>query len=127
MSNNKSKNPVVASLSGAIAGGMEAVAVWPMETIKTNLQLGTMKKHYSGMIGGFRYHIGQSGFFSLYRGLTPILLGSIPKAGIRFGGFNAIKNKMADENGECSPLQNLAAGMMAGYDILKNLQIYRGY
>ena len=31
-------NANYSSLSGAIAGGLEAVAIWPMEMIKTNLQ-----------------------------------------------------------------------------------------
>lgn len=114
MSVKKSNNPVVASLSGAIAGGLEAVAIWPMEMIKTNLQLGTMNKHYNGMLSGFRYHIKSDGFFSLYRGLTPVLMGSIPKAGVRFGGFDILKKILSDENGKTSPIRNLAAGVGAG-------------
>ena len=110
----KSKNPVVATLSGAIAGGIEATCVWPMETIKTNLQLGTMKQHYSGMLGGFRYHITEAGVLSLYRGLAPVLIGSIPKAGIRFGGYEMIKSKMVGDAGQATALVNLAAGMCAG-------------
>ncbi len=48
---NKSSNPIVASASGAIAGGIETCFIWPMEMIKTNLQLGTMRHHYTGMVG----------------------------------------------------------------------------
>ena len=114
MATKKSKNPLVATLSGSIAGGIEATCVWPMETIKTNLQLGTMKQHYTGMLSGFRYHITQVGVGSLYRGLAPVLVGSLPKAGIRFGGFEYVKSKLADENGKTGPLQNLGAGMVAG-------------
>lgn len=114
MSVKKSKNPVVSTLSGAIAGGIEAVCVWPMETIKTNLQLGTMRQHYTGMYSGFRYHIATDGYLSLYRGLVPVLLGSLPKAGIRFGGFDFFKSKLQLEDGNMSPMRNLAAGMMAG-------------
>ncbi len=65
-------------------------------------------------VGGFRYHVQKDGFCSLYRGLAPVLFGSIPKAGIRFGGFDILKKKLADENGKASPLRNLAAGMGAG-------------
>ncbi|EEY66480.1 tricarboxylate transporter, putative [Phytophthora infestans T30-4] len=110
----KSKNPMVATTAGAIAGGIEILTIWPMEMIKTNLQLGTMRAQYTGMIGGFRYHVQTDGVGSLYRGLAPVLLGSIPKAGIRFGVFDYIKQRLADENGKTSAMRNLAAGMIAG-------------
>ncbi|KAF1334532.1 Tricarboxylate transporter, partial [Globisporangium splendens] len=111
---NKSKNPMVATTAGAIAGGIETFVIWPMEMIKTNLQLGTMRNNYTGMISGFRYHIRQDGFLSLYRGLAPVLIGSIPKAGIRFGAFDFLKQRFADENGQTTAMRNLAAGMVAG-------------
>ncbi|KAG1704067.1 hypothetical protein DVH05_006080 [Phytophthora capsici] len=110
----KSKNPMVATTAGAIAGGIETLTIWPMEMIKTNLQLGTMRTQYTGMISGFRYHVQTDGVESLYRGLAPVLVGSIPKAGIRFGAFDFIKQRLADENGKTSAMRNLAAGMMAG-------------
>jgi solute carrier family 25 citrate transporter 1 len=110
----KSKNPMVATTAGAIAGGIETLTIWPMEMIKTNLQLGTMRAQYTGMLGGFRYHVQTDGVGSLYRGLAPVLVGSIPKAGIRFGAFDYIKRRLADENGTTSAVRNLAAGMMAG-------------
>ena len=39
MSVRKSSNPLVATGAGAIAGGVETLAVWPMEFVKTQLQL----------------------------------------------------------------------------------------
>lgn len=113
-SNGKSKNPMVATTAGAIAGGIETFVIWPMEMIKTNLQLGTMRHQYTGMLSGFRYHIHTDGFFSLYRGLAPVLIGSVPKAGIRFGAFDFLKRRFADENGKTTAMRNLGAGMAAG-------------
>ncbi len=78
-------NPLIA---GCISGGIEATAVWPMEFIKTQLQLGGKSGKalpYNGMISGLTYTVKTTGFMSLYRGLAPTLVGSIPKAGIRFG------------------------------------------
>ncbi|KAF4315622.1 hypothetical protein BBO99_00009250 [Phytophthora kernoviae] len=111
---SKSKNPVVATTAGAIAGGIETLAVWPMEMIKTNLQLGSMRAQYTGMLAGVRYHVRTDGVGSLYRGLTPVLLGSLPKAGVRFGAFDLVKAQLADENGKISATHNFAAGMIAG-------------
>jgi solute carrier family 25 citrate transporter 1 len=58
-----------------------------MEYIKTQLQLGGKGNPlpYNGMISGLTYTVRSTGFLSLYRGLAPTLVGSIPKAGIRFG------------------------------------------
>ncbi|GLD95281.1 hypothetical protein PINS_up003925 [Pythium insidiosum] len=113
MASKKSRNPVVATTAGAVAGGIETMVIWPMEMIKTNMQLGTMRQHYTGMLGGFQYHLRTGGPISLYRGLAPVLVGSIPKAGIRFGAFDFFKHRFAGAHGE-TPLRNLAAGMLAG-------------
>lgn len=69
--------------AGCIAGGIEATTVWPMEFIKTQLQLNAKggKLPYNGMISGITYTVKSTGFLSLYRGLAPTLIGSIPKAG----------------------------------------------
>ncbi|CAK4657133.1 hypothetical protein LEN26_020254 [Aphanomyces euteiches] len=110
----KHAHPGVPVVAGAIAGGIEMCSIWPMEMIKTNLQLGTMKSHYNGMLAGFRYHIATDGVLSLYRGLAPVLVGSLPKAGLRFGAFDYIKRLLADKDGKSSTMRNLAAGLSAG-------------
>jgi hypothetical protein len=38
-SSGKKKNATAALITGSIAGGIEATAVWPMEYMKTQLQL----------------------------------------------------------------------------------------
>lgn len=112
------KNPLLAMSAGCIAGGIEATVVWPMEYIKTQLQLQSKTKGavlpYRGMIGGLRYTVQTTGFFSLYRGLAPTLIGSIPKAGIRFGLNAVIKDKLRDAEGKLTPGKNFVAGLGAG-------------
>ena len=51
---------------------------------------------------------------SLYRGLAPTLMGSFPKAGIRFGLNSVIKEKLRDENGKLTVGKNFIAGLGAG-------------
>jgi solute carrier family 25 citrate transporter 1 len=72
----KSANPLVSLTSGCIAGGIECVAVWPMEYIKTQLQLqkGGQKPPFTGVISGLTYTVRTTGFFSLYRGLGVTLV-----------------------------------------------------
>lgn len=114
----KSKNPVTAMAAGCVAGGIEATAVWPMEYIKTQLQLQSKAKGaklpYTGMISGLTYTVRTTGVLSLYRGLAPTLIGSIPKAGIRFGLNSVIKDLLRDKDGKLTPGKNFLAGLGAG-------------
>lgn len=67
------------------------------------------------MISGLTYTVRTTGFFSLYRGLAPTLIGSIPKAGIRFGMNAWCKEKLRDpQTGQLTPAQNFLAGLAAG-------------
>jgi len=115
---SKTKNPLTPLAAGCIAGAVEATAVWPMEFIKTQLQLQSKVKGvslpYTGMISGLSYTIRTTGFLSLYRGLAPTLIGSIPKAGIRFGLNSVIKEALRDKNGNLTPAKNFIAGLGAG-------------
>jgi hypothetical protein len=47
--------------------------------------------HYEG---GVSHVFKEEGVFALYRGLTPILLGAVPKAGIRFGSNTFFNEKI---------------------------------
>ena len=89
-----------------------------MEYIKTQLQLQSRVKGaalpYTGMISGLTYTVRTTGFLSLYRGLAPTLVGSIPKAGIRFGLNAFFKDNLKDKDGKLTPGKNFLAGMGAG-------------
>ena len=102
--------------AGCISGGVECISVWPMEFIKTQLQLksATSPLPYSGMISGLTWTVKNNGFLGLYRGLAPTLAGSIPKAGIRFGLNAEFKRLLKGPDGKLNPGQNFAAGMGAG-------------
>lgn len=104
----KNRKTVVSLTTGSIAGGVECICgeldlrdnfecdeitiiilclVWPMEYIKTQLQLikpvAGVKPPFTGVVDGLTYTVKTTGFLSLYRGLSVTLAGSIPKAGIR--------------------------------------------
>merc|ERR1712086_237143 len=65
-------------------------------------------------ISGVVYTVKTLGFFALYYGLTPTLLGSIPKAGIRFGVFSWLSRLLQDDEGTLSIGNCFLAGCMAG-------------
>ena len=58
--------------------------------------------------------VRDKGFFGLYKGLPPLLYGSVPKNAVRFGAFDFFKNRLVDENGKLSQGRTLLAGLGAG-------------
>ena len=115
----KSSNPWVSLTTGCIAGGIECVTVWPMEFIKTQLQLQKrvpgVAPPFNGVLSGLAYTVRTTGFLSLYNGLGVTLVGSIPKAGIRFGANAYCKDLLKDKKtGKLNMGQQFMAGMGAG-------------
>lgn len=119
MTAKKKPTTTISLLAGCIAGGIEATCVWPMEYMKTQLQLQSSVKvggspKFTGVYSGIIYTVRTTGFFSLYRGLAPTLIAAFPKAGIRFGVNQQFKTMMMDENGKLTPAKNFLAGAGAG-------------
>lgn len=61
---------------------------YPTEFVKTTLQLSGSGNRVS-MLTCVRDTIRTHGVFGLYRGMAPLLIGSIPKQGTRWGAFEA--------------------------------------
>ncbi|CRK98112.1 CLUMA_CG011480, isoform A [Clunio marinus] len=71
-------------------------------------------KRYDGIVDCVKKTVKERGFFGLYRGLSVLLYGSIPKSAVRFGGFEQIKIYLVDEEGNLSGGGKLIAGLGAG-------------
>ena len=73
-------------LAGGLAGGIEICITYPTEYVKTQLQLDEKANppKYKGMMDCGKQTYQQRGFFGLYRGLSVLLVGSIPKAAVRY-------------------------------------------
>lgn len=71
--------------SGGIAGGLEIMITFPTEYVKTQLQLDerAAKPRYKGPLNCVAVTVKEHGFFGLYRGLSSLVYGSIPKASVR--------------------------------------------
>jgi solute carrier family 25 citrate transporter 1 len=118
---NKKATATAKGLAGAISGGVETMCVWPLESIKTRLQLtrraakaGGQPPPFTGMVSCFRYTVKTTGFLSLYHGMAPVLVGSIPKAGFRFGVFERLNQLFVKPDGTTNALRTLVAGTSAG-------------
>ncbi|XP_073990646.1 mitochondrial citrate transporter scheggia isoform X2 [Rhodnius prolixus] len=101
---------------GGITGGIEICITYPTEYVKTQLQLdekgGT--KQYTGIIDCVKKTVKKHGFFGLYRGLSVLVYGSIPKSAVRFGAFETFKQASLDERGNLSLYARALCGLGAG-------------
>lgn len=112
----RKKHPGKAIMAGGLAGGLEVCCTFPTEYVKTQLQLdahATVPK-YTGVSNCVSLTVKEHGFFGLYRGISSLLYGSIPKASVRFATYEFLRNNFADEKGKMSQVQTLASGLGAG-------------
>jgi len=76
--------PFVANFAaGAIAGVSEILTFYPLDVVKTRMQLETGKSKH-GLVGTLRSIIREEGAGRLYRGLVPPLLLEAPKRAVKF-------------------------------------------
>lgn len=103
-------------VAGGITGGIEICITYPTEFVKTQLQLDEKggQKKYTGIIDVVRKTLKSHGFFGLYRGLSVLIYGSIPKAAVRFGAFETFKGLLMDETGKLGPTGRAMCGLGAG-------------
>ena len=119
-------------VAGGATGALNISIVYPTEFVKTQLQLDEGKKvlkaHstvvdltqksgyksratkllvdtikiYSGSKDVVKKTIENKGFRGMYKGCSILMMGSVPMYAVRFGVFDALKDKFADENGNLS-------------------------
>ncbi|KAI2627089.1 mitochondrial 2-oxodicarboxylate carrier 1 [Hypomontagnella submonticulosa] len=74
--------------AGAVAGISEILTMYPLDVVKTRVQLQTGKgagaDAYTGMLDCFQKIIRNEGFSRLYRGITAPILMEAPKRAIKF-------------------------------------------
>ncbi|KAI4479027.1 PREDICTED: putative tricarboxylate transport protein, mitochondrial [Polistes canadensis] len=104
-------------IAGGITGGIEICITYPTEYVKTQLQLDGKSgagKEYTGIWDCVTKTVKTRGFFGLYRGLSVLLYGSIPKSAVRFGAFESVKKRLVDTDGNLNAQRKLLAGLCAG-------------
>ncbi|VDD86890.1 unnamed protein product [Enterobius vermicularis] len=101
---------------GGLTGGIEICITFPTEYVKTQLQLDerSAKPKFKGPIDCVKQTVRTKGFFGLYRGLSVLIYGSIPKSAFRFGTFEFLKSHAVDEKGNLPPVMRLLCGLGAG-------------
>ena len=101
-------------IAGGITGGIEICITYPTEYVKTQLQLDEKVGKYKGIIDCGRQTVRERGVAGLYRGLSVLVYGSIPKSAVRFGSFEHFKRRMVDDKGNLTPGSRLLCGLGAG-------------
>lgn len=83
--------------SGSLAGATAVLLTYPLDFARAQLamQANSPSSHltarYKGPFDVLINHPKKYGFFSLYRGLGPTIMGGIPYAGLKFGLYEGIK------------------------------------
>ncbi|VDM75525.1 unnamed protein product [Strongylus vulgaris] len=95
---------------------LEICITFPTEYVKTQLQLDerSAKPKFKGIFDCVKQTVQGHGVFGLYRGLSILIYGSIPKSAFRFGTFEYLKGKVKDDRGNLTPFQRLFCGLGAG-------------
>ncbi|CAM9476709.1 unnamed protein product [Chrysoparadoxa australica] len=100
-------------MCGGAAGLVESSVCHPLDTIKTRMQLRASAGSVRGPIMTAQRIITHEGFFSLYKGLTAVMAGIVPKMGVRFTSFDAYKKFLGCSDGVNKGLVFLA-GISSG-------------
>lgn len=107
--------------AGALAGVTELLCLYPLDVVKTRIQLqGKVpvpgQESYNGMIDCFQKIVKTEGFGRLYRGLVPPLMLEAPKRAVKFAANDFWATTYKSLTGSDKLTQNLSllTGMSAG-------------
>ncbi|XP_014484414.1 PREDICTED: calcium-binding mitochondrial carrier protein Aralar1 isoform X2 [Dinoponera quadriceps] len=104
---------------GSIGGAVGATAVYPIDLVKTRMQ----NQRTGSFIGELMYRnsfdcckkvIRHEGFFGLYRGLMPQLMGVAPEKAIKLTVNDFVRDKFMDKNGNLPVYGEILSGACAG-------------
>ncbi|KAI1373511.1 mitochondrial 2-oxodicarboxylate carrier 1 [Hypoxylon crocopeplum] len=88
MSQDKPLPFIYTFAAGAVAGISEILTMYPLDVVKTRVQLqtgkGTGADSYTGMVDCFQKIVRNEGFSRLYRGITAPILMEAPKRATKF-------------------------------------------
>ena len=104
-----------AMIAGAAAGVMEHLAMFPVDTIKTNMQvaLPSYSPHPLSLLQTTRLLVRQQGVLRLYRGVTAVVIGAIPSHAVNYASYEFFKQQFGGHQPGHHVLANAAAGALA--------------
>ncbi|CAM9134855.1 unnamed protein product [Ectocarpus sp. 12 AP-2014] len=106
---NDRKNPVMHLVAGGVAGVVESSCCHPLDTVKTRMQLRIKGGSTKGPLRTASSIITKEGFLALYKGLSAVMMGIVPKMAVRFTSFETYKEWLG-----ASPTGNKGLVFLAG-------------
>nr|XP_053642948.1 mitochondrial coenzyme A transporter SLC25A42-like [Cherax quadricarinatus] len=102
-------------LAGSLAGVTSQFLTYPLDMARARMAV-THKDTYSSLLQVFIKIWRNEGPLTLYKGLTPTLLGVIPYAGTSFAIYETLKKKFKaySERDKPNPLERMMFGAVAG-------------
>ena len=103
-----------AMVAGAAAGVMEHLAMFPVDTIKTNMQVApAYPASPSSLLQTTRLIVREQGVLRLYRGVTAVVVGAIPSHAVNYAVYELFKQKLGGDQPGHHLLANALAGSLA--------------
>lgn len=105
---------------GSVAGAVGATAVYPIDLVKTRMQnqrgTGSVvgELMYKNSFDCFKKVLRYEGFFGLYRGLIPQLIGVAPEKAIKLTVNDFVRDKFTGRDGSIPLFAEVLAGGCAG-------------
>lgn len=106
---------IVDTISGALAGAITAVAVCPLDVLRTRLQIHSPSRKYTGLASGVSLILRKEGAVGFYRGLSPTLIALAPNWAVYFAVYDHLKQSytpLVDESQY--PLVHMCSAIGAG-------------
>uniref|UniRef100_A0A0G2K2J7 Solute carrier family 25 member 12 n=1 Tax=Rattus norvegicus TaxID=10116 RepID=A0A0G2K2J7_RAT len=110
---------------GSVAGAVGATAVYPIDLVKTRMQnqrgTGSVvgELMYKNSFDCFKKVLRYEGFFGLYRGLIPQLIGVAPEKAIKLTVNDFVRDKFTRRDGSIPlPAEILAGGCAGGSQVI---------
>jgi solute carrier family 25 iron transporter 28/37 len=131
-------------VAGAFAGILEHTVMFPVDSIKTRMQIlksstttSAVKSEISNSVFENVYHISKTeGPLSLWRGITSVVLGAGPAHAVYFGTYEYVKKQLIINHKDSNVLEIGVAGsaatitseaLMNPFDVIKQrMQIHKG-
>ena len=108
----------LAFLAGGMSGMSASLLTYPLDfargRISGKLAKAKGTKQYRGIISTLALSVKDEGFFAIYKGITPTLLGAMPYEGIKFGTVGILEVLYPPAQDSNAPLRKMCFGGMGG-------------
>lgn len=126
----------ISMAAGAVAGIMEHTVMYPVDAIKTRMQVMGSSNIYKGVIHSLTRVSASEGAFALWRGMLSMIMGAGPAHAVHFAVYEKVISMQARGHDTNSPLVSAVAGaaattcsdaLMNPFDVIKQrMQLHGG-